>query len=144
MKRLSTGKVILISIGVLLVVFFLTVVFWGFGTGFKYFTAEPSGIAEKERQVQSAEFRIHSYEHFYDMKAHIEGLEAKYIAQNKKLEKQKEGTEEYNRTMTNIAALEGLIIETKAKYNADARKEETRGQFRSSELPYQYDLSLPE
>jgi len=144
MNVLDTKRIVLYGILAFVLMFVLVIVFWGFSTGFKYFTAKPSGIAEKERQVQSAEFRIYSYEHFYDMGARIESLEAKLVAQKKKIQKQKEGSEEYSRTLTNIAALEGLIIENKAQYNADAKKEETRGQFRANDLPYSYDLSLPE
>jgi len=135
---MKTSKIILIGLAIIL--FFVAV--WGISLVVRYYTAKPEGIVGMQEQVQSADFRMYSYEYFYNAKAHIEGLEAKYTAQRKKLDMQKEGTKEYSRTITNIASLEGLIIENKAQYNADARKEKTRGQFRASELPYQYDLKI--
>ena len=136
---MKTSKIILI--GLAIIFFFIAV--WGISLVVRYYTAKPEGIVGMQETVQSADFRMYSYEYFYNAKAHIIGLEAKYNAQRKKLNNQEKGTEGYSRTVTNIASLEGLIIDSKAKYNADAKKEKTTGQFRANDLPYQYDLSLP-
>ncbi len=129
------GKTIRYSILGLLIVFALVVVIWGFSTGFKYFTAEKSGQAEAEQQIQSAEFRIFSYQHFYDQLANINSAEATYDSQYDLLQATTKDTSDYSRIQRNLAASVAFIEQLKRQYNADAAKEETMGQFRASNLP---------
>jgi len=112
---------------------------WGAATGFKYFTAEKTGQAEAEQQIQSAEFRIYSYNHFYDLLVTINAAEAQYDAQYELMEAQDAGSESYQKTLRNIAAVKAQIARLKVQYNADAEKEETIGQFRSNNLPERVD-----
>lgn len=48
------------------------------------------------------------------------------------------------RIQTNIDGIQGLRSEAIAKYNTDARKEYTEGQFRDSDLPFQIPTGLYE
>ena len=136
-----TGKVIWYSILGFVVVTALIVGSWGMATGFKYFTAEKSGQAEAERQIQSAEFRIYSYNHFYDMLVAINAAEAQYDSQWELKEVQSSDSETYQKTLRNLAAIKAQIAKLKAQYNADAEKEETIGQFKANNLPERVDVA---
>lgn len=116
----------------------------GIGLGIRYLVAPAIGMVEKQEKIQSADFRIYSYEHFYDMVVEINTAEQQYKSQHDKLAKVEKGTDIYNRTLANIAALEAHIVKLKNQYNADAAKEETVGIFRANELPEYIEPILPE
>ena len=129
------GKMVLYSILGFVILTVLIVGSWGMATGFKYFTAEKSGQAEAERQIQSAEFRIYSYNHFYDLLVAINSAEAQYDTQWELKEAQASDSTTYQKTLRNLAAIKAQIARLKVQYNADAEKEETIGQFRANNLP---------
>lgn len=125
------------------------VIFWGIITllvlfggvmAFRYFTAEIRGIVPAEERIQSADFRIYSYEYFYNQLATVNAEEANYDAQYERLQTLVADTEEYNRVQRNLAAIKAHIERLKLQYNADARKEGTRGQFRATDLPHQIEI----
>lgn len=110
------------------------------GWAWMYITAEPKGIAEAERQIESAPSRIANYEHFYDLCAEVQGLEASLSAQRVALEAT--GSEsERERLRSNIAGLTAQRARTIARYNADARKSYTRARFLGQDLPRSLDLN---
>ena len=115
----------------------------GITLGVRYLSAPAVGIVEKQEKVQSADFRIFSYEHFYDMTVEIATAEQQYLSQKSKLELLDKDSESYTRTLSNIAALEAHIINLKNQYNADAAKEETVGLFKSNDLPDYIEPELP-
>jgi len=104
----------------------------------RYYTAPLRGVVKVQEAVQaSAEFRIFSYEHFYDLIAAINAEEAQYDSQWELLQTTEEEAESYSRIQRNLAAIKASIERFKRQYNADAAKEQTRGQFKDSELPFQ-------
>lgn len=132
---MSKGKIAGYAILGVIILTIIIVGGWGFATGFKYFTAEKTGQAEAERQIQSAEFRIFSYEHFFNAIAEINSAKAEYDQQYDLLQTTDSGTDDYTRIQRNLAAIGAHIERLINQYNADAAKEETRGQFKTTSLP---------
>jgi len=130
-------KVIFGGIIIFLVIF---LVLFGGIMAFRYFTAEIRGIVPAEERIQSADFRIYSYEYFYNQLATINAEEANYDAQYERLQTLTTESDEYNRVQRNLAAIKAHIERLKRQYNADSKKEGTRGQFRATDLPYQLDI----
>jgi len=106
--------------------------------GIRWVTAGPKGKLAAREQIQSGSNRIAQYEHFFNLCASVQGLEASLVAQNRQL-KNTEGSDR-DRIMSNIAGIEAERGRAIAQYNVDARKSYTSGQFRSSDLPYQLDF----
>ncbi len=130
---------------IVIIVFFLFIALvWGFATGFRYFTAEITGRVDEEVRVQSADFRIFAYEYFYDLYAEIRSAEARYLIQYELLQEMEPDTREHNYQQRTVAVLKQRIIELKEKYNADVRKEGTRGQFKATDLPSYIEPVAPD
>lgn len=125
-------KIFLASLGLIIGLAVLV----GGGWAIRYYTAEVRGVVGAEEQIQSAPSRIANYNYFFDLCAAIQGHEASLGAQARQLD-QVTTERERNRILANIAGLEGQRARSIARYNQDARKEYTRGQFRDSQLPYQ-------
>jgi len=104
-------------------------------------TANIVGRGEAHIRIQSADFRIPAYNHFFDLCAAIQADEASLDAQSDELSALTQGTRDYNRVLTNIAGIVADRQRAIAQYNADARKDYTIGQFRDSNLPYQLDTT---
>lgn len=100
--------------------------------GLRVATAGIVGAGQAKIQIQSAPFRIAAYQSFFNQCASIQGLEARLDDAFAQLAT----TTDPERVRTNIAGIQGLRGEAIAKYNADARKEYTEGQFRDSDLPF--------
>jgi hypothetical protein len=95
-------------------------------------------VIEKTRA--DGDYRIAAYETFYDQCAAIQAKQATVQQLEDQLENAEtnDDREWINRTLTGIRASLNSDI---TKYNADARKEDTQGHFRASDLPYQIDLN---
>lgn len=111
-----------------------------YGTGsLQRFTADFRGETSKIEQTQaSGTYRIGQYEHFYDLCASVESIESKITNMKDELD----GTEDAQRKTvlnTSITASMNKRAELITQYNADARKEGTMAQFKSSDLPYSLD-----
>jgi hypothetical protein len=106
---------------------------WGFGVA----TAGIYGRGEARKQIQSAPFRIEAYQYFFNQCASIQGMEGKIDALVSQLSQLEPGTRDYSYTLSSLTGVKGLRSEAIAKYNQDALKEYTEGQFRDSDLPYQ-------
>jgi hypothetical protein len=130
------GVTLLSITGVLVAWVIFASAIWGFGVA----TAGIYGRGEARKIIQSAEFRIPAYNHFFDSCAAIQGLEAGIDAQLAELP-QAETTKDRSRIQANIAGLTAQRQRSIAQYNADARKDYTVGQFRDSGLPYQLEAS---
>lgn len=126
----TTGCVLLVLVSfVLLLLIPLGV--WGFRVA----TAEWRGRGDAHIQLNSAEFRIAAYDHFHDLCASIQGNEGQIDALQAQLQ---DAESERSRDLIR-ASLAGVIGGRKqaiARYNEDANKEYTVGQFRDSDLPY--------
>lgn len=134
---MNTGKTALWIVGICV----FTVALWiGIAAsiwGLRVATAGIYGRGEARIQIQSADYRIPAYNHFFDLCAAIQGHEAGVEAARAQLEAVSE--EDRDRILANIAGLETQRVRSIAQYNADAEKDYTIGQFRDSDLPYQLD-----
>lgn len=107
---------------------------------FRYYTADIRGQVEMQEEVMSGEFRMMSYNHFYNLYAEIQAYE-------NQIENQKdlmEGTEgdELKRYKRNLLGLKNQRASAVQKYNADVRKEGTRGQFVANDLPKKISIEM--
>ena len=105
--------------------------------GLRVATAGLYGRGEARIQIQSAPFRIQAYQSFFDQCASIQGLEGKISELEEQLAQTERGTREYNYTLSSLTGAKGLRLEAIAKYNQDALKNYTEGQFRDQDLPHQ-------
>ena len=125
--------IILSLIGV--AVLFLVITF-GFGS-LQRWTADFRGETKQIEQTEANEnYRISAYDQFYDRCASVQSIESKI----KNLEDELAETDEKQRQSilkTSITASKNKRAEMMQKYNADARKEDTRGKFKASDLPYE-------
>lgn len=103
--------------------------------GFRYLFAETGGKITAQEEIQSAEFRIFSYDHFFNLCAEIQSQQALYDSQYELLQLREQGTDTYDKQLTVLSVIKPHIASLIYQYNADADKEYTRGQFRASCLP---------
>lgn len=106
----------------------------------RYYTAEVRGIVGQEERVQSPLHRMGAYSHFFDLCAAVQGHEATLAAAGAQLNSTSD-EKERQRIRANIAGIEAQRARSIARYNADARKDHTIGQFRDSGLPYSLDVN---
>ena len=136
-NRKAITTVVLIFVALWLVV----VAIWGLGVA----TAGIYGRGEAHKDIQSADFRIQAYQTFFNQCASIQGLEGQIDELTTALEYYQPGSREYNITVTSIAGVKGARHQAIARYNQDALKDWTEGQFRDADLPYQIpDTNYPE
>ena len=105
--------------------------------GLRVATASLVGWGEAYILIQSAPFRVEAYQYFFNQCASIQGLEGKIDELTAQLNQMERGTREFNYTLSSLTGAKGLRREAIAKYNQDAQKGYTEGQFRDKALPYQ-------
>lgn len=95
-----------------------------------------AGVIEDTRA--NSDFRRQAYDGFFDLCASIQAKEATIES----LEKERPNASGARQAQidTNITALESTRARQITQYNADARKEWTRGPFLAEGLPYQIDI----
>lgn len=118
-------------IGILLAFWVLSIGIWGFGVA----TAGIYGRGEAHKQLNSAEFRITSYNHFFEACSSIQGLEGSIDELTTQLDAT---TSERDRgiVLSSLTGTKAARHQAIADYNADARKNYTEGQFRDNDLPF--------
>jgi hypothetical protein len=122
------------SIAVVLVLWMtIASAIWGFGVA----TAGIYGAGEARKEIQSAPFRIEAYQYFFNQCASIQGLEGQIDEITVQLNAFEPGTRAYELTLSSLTGTKGLRHNAIAKYNQDALKDYTQGQFRDNDLPYQ-------
>lgn len=126
-------KVVLGLLGIIALWLVVASALWGFGVA----TGGIYGRGEAYKKIQSAEFRIEAYQRFFNQYASIKGLEGKIDELTAQLGQLEKGTRDYNYVLSSLAGVKGLRHEAIQKYNADAQKNYTEGQFRDKDLPYQ-------
>lgn len=94
------------------------------------------GEAGLQMTVQAAPYRMASYDHFYDQCASIQSLEGAIDQQYDALDRATSEADR-SRATTNISGNQTMRLNAINQYNADARKENTEGQYRAAGLPYQ-------
>lgn len=137
-RRLVGEAWFLILMAVLVVVAIAALVF-----GIRWITAEPKGKLQAREQIQSGSNRIAAYNHFFDLCAAVQSDEATIASLKEELGT---GPSESRRgqIQATLTALRAARAEKINQYNADARKDYTTGQFRSSGLPYTLDQTEKE
>jgi hypothetical protein len=132
--------IVLTAVGIALI-WGLVAGIWGLGVA----TAGIYGRGEAHKEINSADFRIAAYESFFNQYASIKGLEGQIDELTATLALLEPGTREYNYTLTSLTGTKGLRHQAIQRYNADAMKDWTEGQFRDADLPYQIpDTNYPE
>lgn len=112
--------------------------------GIKYLTAEPRGRADqREKTVANGNYRIASYDAFFDKCNEIVAKEA-IIKSFEDQVKQATTAKEKKDAIINLNAMKNTRIELVQSYNADAQKAGTRALFRSDDLPYQIAIPVNE
>lgn len=106
---------------------------WGLGVA----TAGIYGRGEAHKVINSSDFRIAAYDHFFNQYASIKSLESQIDELTATLALLEQGTREYNYTLTSLTGVKNLRHQAIQQYNADAMKDWTEGQFRDAQLPYQ-------
>lgn len=121
--------------------FVLLLLLFLLGFGLRWILAEPTGRLEAREEVQSADFRLFSYNHFFDLCASIEGYEDQAVLLEDQLAATPEDEDqERNRLRSSLSGVKGQRARAIARYNGDVEKEETRGQFKAAGLPDQLDV----
>lgn len=112
----------------LVVIVVTVVVIWSL----QWLTADVRGELDQREQTRAdGTYRIAAYERFYDKCASVQALEDQ-IDNTEADESLPE-----NQKATNLLALRNQRNALIREYNADARKEDTRGNFLASDLPYE-------
>lgn len=106
--------------------------------GWLYGTAEIRGKVGAELKIESADNRISSYEHFYDLCAAVQGYEQALVAQAAAVT----AGANPERAAANIAGISAQRARAIAQYNADANKSYTKARFLGDTLPRRLDLNL--
>lgn len=112
---------------------------WFGGIIFSNKTANFRGNASVINKTRAnGNYRIAAYDHFYDLCASVQNQEVTIEAQKAELatNPSKDRKEQINANLSALAANRGELIN---QYNADARKNYTSGQFKSSDLPFHLD-----
>lgn len=123
-------KVVLAVICFIVVMFAIVFASWGW----RWFSAPIKGQIGKRENVQSAEYRQYSYDHFFDLYADVKAIQNQ-IENQKMIIDNSESKKERRRYRQNISGLMSQRDRLIQEYNADARKEGTRGQFKADKLP---------
>jgi hypothetical protein len=135
------GKTIALYMGAVVLLAVIGWAIWGLGVA----TAGIFGQGEAHKEIQSSDFRIQAYQTFFNQCASIQGLEGQIDELVVALEYYERGSREYNITVTSIAGVKGARHQAIAKYNQDALKNWTEGQFRDADLPYHLpDTNYPD
>lgn len=127
-RDLSRGALVAIVAVVLLIA--LVAGIWVFRVA----TADVKGRGDQILKTEgNADYRIAAYDRFYDLCASIQALEDQIAVMSA------DTTLPAEQRATNILALTNQRNSLIRQYNADARKADTRGNFRASDLPYEID-----
>jgi hypothetical protein len=119
----------LMLVGVVLIL--IPILAWGFGVA----VAPWKGRGDAHKQLNSAQYRIAAYDHFFEQCSSIQGTEGSIdalIAQLNEAESQR--TKDL--VNSSLAGAKSIRLQAINDYNADARKNYTEGQFRDSDLPF--------
>ena len=101
-----------------------------------YYSANVRGAVSANEQIKAdGNFRIAAYDKFFDDCATIQSTEGRIVAQKSELN-QAPSAFRREQILANLTALKSLRVEQITRYNTDASKNYTIGQFRASKLPY--------
>lgn len=98
-------------------------------------------VDQRNKTVGNGDYRIASYDHFYDLCAAIQGKEASITNLAAEASSGTDDADRLAQVTSAITAQRNTRAELVTQYNADARKAGTSGQFRASDLPYSIDIT---
>lgn len=101
----------------------------------RWATAPARGALDAREQIQSGDFRIQAYDHFYNLCAAVQTAEAAVDATELQITTNTDPSD-LNRLQINLNGQTVNRADAVNQYNADARKGYTEGQFRSASLPF--------
>ena len=136
-KGVNVGRTLLAIVAIVVFAAGMWLAFASAVWGFRVATAGIYGRGQAQIRIQSAEFRIEAYQYFYNQLGSITALEGKIDELTFQLRQLEPGTRAYIYTLSSLTGTKGLRRGAIAKYNMDAQKEYTEGQFRDKSLPYQ-------
>jgi len=110
-------------------------VFWT-GYALEWWLAEPKGRLEARKEIQSGDFRIAAYDHFFNLCSAVQADEGRISALSEELALVEPGSRRETQVQASLTAVRSSRIEKIQRYNADAARDYTVGQFRDSDLPY--------
>lgn len=112
-----------------------TAIVWGISFAAGWVTAPWSGKLQARQQINSGDFRIQAYNHFFDLCASVQTLD-EALNQTAVAEKTDTGSD-LSRDQINFTAQLNSRNDAANQYNADSHKGYTVGQFKAASLPYQ-------
>lgn len=128
------------AVAIVVILLLTAMAVFGFGL-FQRGTANFRGGTEAiEKTRGSGDFRIASYDHFFNLCAAVQSDEASMDSLNQELTTNP-SDERKEQIQANLTALRSSRAEKINQYNADAHKDFTIGQFRDSNLPFTLDSS---
>jgi hypothetical protein len=137
-RHITFGVKVAILVIIAMIVVALVGVF-GFGW-FQRTTADYRGKTEQIEQIQGdGSYRIAAYDNFYNLCAAVQSAEVSIDNVQRELDASPDAQRKVVLRAT-LTALKNNRASLIAQYNADARKEDTAGAFRASDLPYQIDM----
>jgi len=110
---------------------------WAGGLAWKSGTAKMEGKVEAIELIYAGEMQLKYYNQFHDVCAEVQATEDSIDSLVKTRDLYEKGSREYNQAVNAISGNEIHRANLIRKYNADASKGWTWGNFRSSDLPYQ-------
>lgn len=130
---LAFFAVVVIVIAMMLTAATLT----GIGWGWQWITAEIRGsVGAREKITADPNFRIQAYQSFFEQCSSIQALERDIEEQQKLLEIIQD-PQRREIIQLNVASITGARNGAVDRYNQNALKNWTEGQFRDNDLPYQ-------
>lgn len=108
----------------------------------RYVSADARGQVNAREQIQGGSARIAAYNSFFDLCASVQGDEGRIGAL--RLEAKTASPERIDQINATVTAITGSRASKIARYNADARKDYTVGQFRDSGLPFSLNVNREE
>lgn len=109
----------------------------------KYFTADVRGKVDANEKIKAdGNFRIEAYDRFFDACSSVQAIELQLQAARVEASTNKD-ERRAGQIRTNIMGLTSARADAVTKYNGDARKSYTAGQFRSSDLPSELPIQPP-
>lgn len=141
LKDASGGTLWVIGLGAVgIVVVLVLITMWTFGFGWwSKSTANFRGeVGVAEQTKANANFRIQAYDNFFNLCSAVQADEDRLEAQSSLLDQTTDQAER-QRIARTMAAIQGSRGQKIRRYNANARKEWTVGQFRANDLPFALD-----
>ena len=136
----------IVGLGILAILVVIGLSFGGIYVGgwIKRTTADwRGGTQQREQTVANADYRIASYDWYFDQCQSVVATERKIALQDDEIKHTKDANQKAV-LRASVTALRNTREDLIAEYNANAMKEETFALFKSDDLPAQIDATNKE